>query len=138
MPTRPKVLEFDVAVAEDGTAQSALGGSRLAAEDEWKAEHLVLAGLVRCTLASLEHQIRRAGLEMTGSGSAHGLVTRRDEDGMYAFVEVDAAFDVELNPAPSADAARELVERAERGCFVANSLRVRPRARWVVNGEELA
>jgi organic hydroperoxide reductase OsmC/OhrA len=138
VPTRPKVLAFDVAVAEDGTARSALGGSPLAAEEEWKAEHLVLAGLVRCTLASLEHQTRRAGLEMTGSGSAHGVVTRRDEDGMYAFVEVEAAFDIALAPAPGAVSARELVEQAERGCFVANSLRVRTRARWVVNGEEIA
>ena len=117
MPTRPKVLEFDVAVAVNGTAHSALGGSGFEVGTDY---------------------CRRAGLEMTGSGSAHGVVTRRDEDGMYAFVEVDAAFDVELDPAPGADAARELVERAERGCFVANSLRVPTRARWVVNGEELA
>ena len=125
-------------VAEDGTARSGLGGSPLEAHDEWKAEHLVLVGLVRCTLSSLEYQVRRAGLHATSAGSAHGLVTQREEDGMYAFVEIAAAYEVSLEPAPGAEAARELLERAERGCFVANSLRVTPLARWVVNGEEIS
>jgi organic hydroperoxide reductase OsmC/OhrA len=138
VPARPKVLEFDVTVAEDGSARSGLGGSPLAAEDAWKAEHLVLAGLVRCTLASLDYHVRRADLDARGSGRAHGLVTQREDDGLYAFVEIDTALEVELEPPPGADAARELVAKAERGCFVANSLRVKPRYRWTVNGEEIA
>ena len=61
VPARPRVLEFDVSVDEDGAATSALGGSPLAKEDEWWAEHLVLAGLLRCTLASMGHAAHRAG-----------------------------------------------------------------------------
>jgi organic hydroperoxide reductase OsmC/OhrA len=138
VPTGPRVLEFDVTVADDGTARSGLGGSPIPAEDAWLAEHLVLAGLVRCTLASLDHHVREAGLAATGSGSAHGVITRREDDGLYGFVEIEASFAVDLEPALGTDDVRELIEKAERGCFVANSLRVRPRYSWTFNGEEMA
>ena len=138
VPKRPKVLEFDVAVAEDGTAQSGRGGHALPAEPEWQAEHLVLAGLVRCTLASLGYHVRRAELRATSSGRARGTVTQREDDGLYAFVEIDAAFEAQLEPPPEDVVVRDLVARAERGCFVANSLRVQPRYSWTVNGEEIA
>ncbi len=126
-----------MAVAEDGSARSGLGGPPIPVAEEWKAEHLVLAGLVRCTLASLGYHVRRAGLSVTSSGNAHGVVTQR-EDGVWGFVEIDAAFAVQLEPPPGADAARELIEKAERGCFVANSLQPRPRYRWSVDGKEIA
>jgi organic hydroperoxide reductase OsmC/OhrA len=138
MPARPRVLQFDVSIDRAGDARSALGGSALAREDEWWAEHLVLAGLVRCTLASMSYSAHRAGLEVTGAGSAHGKVTKRDGDGLYAFVEIETRLEVDLDPAPDASAVRQLVAWAERGCFVSNSLTARPRHRWVVNGEELA
>jgi hypothetical protein len=32
---------------------------------------------------------------------------------------------------------RDLLARAEHGCFVSNSLTTRPRHRWVVNGKEV-
>jgi organic hydroperoxide reductase OsmC/OhrA len=138
VPTRPKVLEFDVTVAEDGTARSGRPGAPLAALDGWEAEHFVLAGLVRCTLASLDYHVRRAELSATGSGRAHGLITQRPDDGLYAFVEIDASFEARVEPVPDATTVRDLVARAERGCFVANSLRVKPRYSWTVNGEEIA
>ena len=89
MATTVKTFEFDVSVETDRTARSSLGGGALALEPEWWAEHLLLAALVRCTLASLDHHARRAELAVSASGSAHGLVTRRDEDGLYALVDVD-------------------------------------------------
>jgi organic hydroperoxide reductase OsmC/OhrA len=138
MPARPRVLQFDVSIDRAGDARSALGGSALAREDEWWAEHLVLAGLVRCTLASMSYSAHRAGLEVAGAGSAHGKVTKRDGDGLYAFVDIETRLEVDLVPAPDASAVRQLVAWAERGCFVSNSLTARPRHRWVVNGEELA
>ena len=137
MPARPKVLEFDVSVDRAGDAHSALGGDPVPRRVEWWSEHLVLAGLVRCTLASLDHSARRAGIDSTGAGSAHGVVTRRDEDGLYAFVDIETTLDVELAPAPEAGALRELVDRAEYGCFVSNSLTAKPRHRWIVNGQEV-
>jgi organic hydroperoxide reductase OsmC/OhrA len=136
MPTRPRVLEFDVTVDRAGDAHSALGGSPLPREVEWWAEHLVLAGLVRCTLASMDYSARRAGLNSKGTGSAHGIVTKRD-DGLYAFVDIETTLEVDLAPVPEPVALQELVRRAERGCFVSNSLTAKPRHRWIVNGQEV-
>lgn len=137
MPTHPRVLEFDVTVDRAGDARSALGGSPLPREAEWWAEHVVLAGLVRCTLASMDYAARRAGCNVVSSGSAHGVVTKREEDGLYALVEIETILDVQLAPVPEADALRELVAKAEHGCFVSNSLTAKPKHRWLVNGNEV-
>lgn len=137
MPPRPRVLEFVVTVDRAGDARSALGGSPLPREVEWWAEHLVLAGLVRCTLASMDYSARRAGLNSKGVGSAHGTVTRREGDGLYAFVEIETTLEVDLAPAPEPTALRDLVAQAERGCFVSNSLTAKPKHRWIVNGQEV-
>jgi len=96
----------------------------------------VLAGLVRCTLASMDYAARRAGLNSLGVGSAHGVVTRR-EDGLHAFVAIETTLEVDLAPAPEPSTLRELVAKAEHGCFVSNSLTARPRHRWIVNGQEI-
>ena len=138
MPTTARVLEYDVTVDRDRTARSGRGGSPVLAEEMWAAEHLVLAGLVRCTLSSLDYSAGRAGLEVAASGRAHGAVTRRDEDGRYAFVRIDVHFELELDPAIDRDAVNDLVARAEKGCFVGNSLIARPGYEWTVNGEQLA
>jgi uncharacterized OsmC-like protein len=135
---KARVHEFDVTVDRDRVARSALGGSPLPREAEWWAEHYVLAGLVRCTLASMDHAARRAGSNCVASGSAHGVVTKREEDGRYALVEIDASFDVQLAPAPAPEDLPEIIDRAEAGCFVGNSLAVKPRYHWTINGEEIA
>jgi uncharacterized OsmC-like protein len=135
---RPRVHEFDVTVDRDRVARSALGGSPLPREAEWWAEHYVLAGLVRCTLASMDYAARRAGANCVGSGSAHGVVTRREEDGRYALVEIETSFDVQLAPAPAPGDLPAIIAKAEAGCFVGNSLAVKPRYRWIVNGEEVS
>jgi organic hydroperoxide reductase OsmC/OhrA len=137
MATTVRVLEFDVAVDRGRMASSGLRGSQIPREDEWSAEHLVLAGLVRCTLDSMDYTAHRAGLEVTGAGRAHGTVTKREEDGRYAFVEVESHLEIQLDPAPEPAVVRELVAKAERGCFVGNSLVAKPRYRWTVNGEEI-
>lgn len=137
MTTRPRVLAFAVSVDEHRVARSGLGGSPLPREAEWWAEHLVLAGLVRCTLQSLDHAARRAGVNCVASGAAHGVVTKREHDGLYAFVEIEATLEAQLAPAPEPAALAELLARAERGCFVGNSLAPKPRYRWIVNGEEI-
>ena len=138
MPTQPRVLQFDITVDRSGDAHSALGGSALPREAEWWAEHLVLAGLVRCTLASLDYSARRAGVDVVSSGSAHGVVTKRADDGLHALVEIETTLDVEVTPALDDDGLRGLLARAEHGCFVSNSLTARPRHRWIVNGEEMS
>lgn len=136
MSARPRVLEFDVTVDRDRVARSALGGTPFPREAEWWAEHLLLAGLVRCTLASMDYAARRAGMNSIGWGSAHGTVTKRDDDGLYGFVEIEATLEVQLAPAPDSATLPEVIAKAERGCFVGNSLAVKPRYRWIVNGQE--
>ena len=135
MPTHARVLTFDVSVDAERTAHSALGGDPIPADDAWWAEHLVLAGLARCTLTSLDYHAHRAELESVGSATAHGLVTKRESDERYAFVEVDVALDVRLAPEPGEDDVLELIAKAERDCFVGSSLTARPRYSWTVNGE---
>jgi organic hydroperoxide reductase OsmC/OhrA len=137
MPTKPRVLEFDVTVDKDRVARSGLGGSPVPREDEWWAEHIVLAGLVRCTLASMDYSARRAGFDAVGSGQAQGTVTKREEDGLYAFVDIQTRLEVDLAPAPGREALEELLAKAEHGCFVSNSLTSKPRHRWIVNGKEV-
>ena len=137
MAATPRVLEFDVSVDRDGTATSGRGGRRIEQDEAWLAEHLVLAGLVRCTLASLAHAAKRAEVEAAASGRAQGRVTKREDDGLYAFVEIEASYDVELSPPPTPEALAELLAWAERGCFVGNSLTARPSYRWRVNGKDV-
>jgi organic hydroperoxide reductase OsmC/OhrA len=137
MATTGRVYEFDVAVDRDGRATSGLGGPAISKNDEWWAEHLVLAGLVRCTLASLAHAAGRAEVEVAAAGRSHGVVAKRESDGLYALVEVESSFEVELSPSLDAEALTALLDRAERGCFVGNSLVAKPRYRWRVNGEDV-
>ncbi len=105
-------------------------------EEEWTPEHLVLAGLARCTLTSLRYHARRTDIEIRGSAGASGEVTQRDTDGRYAFVRIKVELDVTLDPTPAN--LRELLSKAERDCFVGASLTAKPRYRWTVNGEDVA
>jgi organic hydroperoxide reductase OsmC/OhrA len=107
------------------------------AEEDWTPEHLVLAGLARCTLTALDFHAKRAGIAVSGSASANGVVTKREEDGRYAFTDIDCALDVQLDPAPDAGRIRELVDLAERDCFIGASLTVQPHYEWRVNGEAM-
>ncbi len=137
MAVEPRVLEFEVSIDRHRSSRSALGGTAIAREEEWWPEHLVLAALVRCTLGSMDYSARRAGLEVVGSGRAHGTVTKRDADGLYAFVDIRSELTIELDPPPAREVVDELIEKAERGCFVSNSLTTAPRHHWTVNGEEV-
>jgi hypothetical protein len=64
-------------------------------------------------------------------------VTKRDEDGRYAFVEVACRLDVELEPLPDRETVEELVALAERDCFIGASLTAPPRYEWRVNGQNV-
>ncbi len=131
-----RTFTYAVSVDRDWTATSGEGGTPIPDEEAWSPEHLVLAGLARCTLTSLRFHAQQDGLELAGSADATGTVRRREPDGRYAFVEVALALDVTLEPAP--EHVRELLARAERDCFVGASLTVTPAYRWTVNGEEVA
>jgi uncharacterized OsmC-like protein len=127
-----KRFEYAVSLRRDGSVLVG-GGSALAPDDAWSPEHLVLAALARCTLKSLRHYAR--DMAVSGSAEASGLVTQREEDGRFALVQAEVAFDVELDRSLAPAELRGLLARAERGCFVGNSLRATPRYSWRVNGE---
>lgn len=135
MSAQAKSFSYAVSVDRDGAATSEKGGTPIPAEEAWTPEHLVLAGLARCTLTSLRYHADRNGIEVTGGADATGEVTARDTDGRYAFVRIKVTLDVTLDPTPPS--VRELVAKAERDCFVGASLTAKPRYRWTVNGEEL-
>lgn len=139
MTARARIFSYDVSLARGWAASSSLGGSTIPnEEEEWTPEHLVLAGLCRCILTSFRYHARRAGLEPATSASAHGMVTRRDEDGRFAFVEIRVTLDVAIETPPPSDNLREIVTKGERDCFVGASLTVKPDYTWTVNGEELS
>jgi len=135
---RAKVLDFAVALDAEGRL-SVEGSAPLPLPAEPTPEHLLLAALVRCSLASLGYHARRAGLEArVAAASASGRITKREQDGRYAFVEVECRLDVALDPPPGLEDARVLLAKAERDCFVGASLTARPRYAWRVNGADVA
>jgi organic hydroperoxide reductase OsmC/OhrA len=112
-------------------------GTQARADPGWTAEHLLLSALARCSLASLEYSAKRANVKGSGTAEAEGMVTRRDSDGRFAFVETRVALDVELDPPLEGGALAQLLERAERGCFIGASLAATPTYAWRVNGEQV-
>ena len=132
MSDEAKSFDYAVSLDETWDARSDRGGGVLAGAEEasWTPEHLVLAGLARCSLTSLRHHCVRAGIVLTSRASAHGTVTRRETDGMFAFVEIACEADVAFDPKPHDAAIAELLARAERDCFVGESLTAKPAYRW--------
>ena len=128
--------QFEYAASLDAEGRLLAGGeSPLVPGEPWTPEHLVLAGLMRCTLKSLNFHAEREGVSVRGGAAAEGVVAKREDDGRYAFVEIECGLDVELDPLPEGDGLVELLDLAERDCFVGASLRPSPRYEWRVNGE---
>jgi uncharacterized OsmC-like protein len=130
MAVRAKEFRYAVDLLEGGAVRTE-DGTSLGDTPEWTPEHLLLAGLVRCSVQSLRFHAQRGGIEVAGAtGSARGLVTKREGDERYALVEAEVALDVRLRPLPGEDALAELLAKAERDCFVGASLSVKPAYRW--------
>ena len=135
MAVRARTFTYAVSLDSGWTVTSSEGGTPIPLEEAWSPEHLVLAGLARCTLTSLRYHAQASGLDLSSSADANGTVTKRDSDDRYAFVQIGVELEVKLEPVP--EDVRELLARAERDCFVAASLTVKPDYRWIVNGEEV-
>ena len=133
---KAKEFRYAIGLGADGSVSTESGAS-LALGTEWTPEHLLLAGLVRCSLDSLRHHLGRVGIQLTSSiGGASAVVTRRESDGRYAVVEASVELSVQLEPEPAPDAIAELLAKAERDCFVGASLVAKPSYRWIVNGRQ--
>jgi organic hydroperoxide reductase OsmC/OhrA len=136
MARQAKEFRYEIGLDRAGRV-TADGVSPLELDDAWTPEHLLLAGLARCTLQSLRFHSEPLEIDFVASAAARGLVTRRPEDGRYAFVEIDVELELELEPAPPGDELAALLAKAERDCFVGASLEPSPRYRWTVNGQAL-
>ena len=133
MSARARTFDYAVDVDEAWAARSERGGTTIPADEEhWAPEHLVLAGLARCSLTSLRYHCRRAGVELSSRASARGTVTRREEDGRFAFVEIVVEADVAFEPRPDDATVADLLMRGERDCFVGASLTAQPTYAWRV------
>jgi organic hydroperoxide reductase OsmC/OhrA len=130
MPTQAKVLEYAVEV-DRGNRMTIPGGAQIEHAEGWSPDHLLLAALVRCSIDSFTYHARRAGHDVSASGSAHGKITKRDVDGRYAFVTIDVAIDAQLEP--RAGETDDLIAKAERDCFVGASLTIKPEYTWRVS-----
>jgi uncharacterized OsmC-like protein len=127
---RSRRFEYGLSLERNGRVTAA--GATLALPEAWSPEHLVLAGLVHCSLTSLRYHARRAGIEVDAEASARGVVTRRESDGRYGFVELECRFEVALVPKPGEREVADLLARAEHDCFVGASLQPPPRYVWDV------
>src|SRR6476469_6476258 len=130
MQAQAKVLEYAVEV-DRGNRMTIPGGAQIEHAEGWSPDHLLLAALVRCSIDSFTYHARRAGHDVSASGSAHGKITRRDTDGRYAFVTIEVAIDAQREP--RADDTDALVVKAERDCFVGASLTIKPEYTWRVS-----
>ena len=109
---RAKTFSYAVSLDRDWTGTSDRGGPPLPDEEGWTPEHLLLAGLARCTLTSLRYHAQPRGIGTTGAADARGTVTHRDEDGRYAFVDLEVELDVTFEPPPAERARAALEGRA--------------------------
>jgi organic hydroperoxide reductase OsmC/OhrA len=130
MSAQAKVLEYAVEV-DRGSRMTIPGGAQIDHAEGWSPDHLLLAALVRCSIDSFTYHARRAGHDVSASGSAHGKITKRDGDGRYAFVTIDVAIDAQLEP--RAGDTKDLIAKAERDCFVGASLTIKPEYTWRVS-----
>jgi organic hydroperoxide reductase OsmC/OhrA len=135
MPIRVKPREYAVSLDRSGVL-TAEGDEQLQTGGGWTPEHLLLAAVARCGVNSLAWFARKEGIEAEASATATGVIARRD-DARNAFVDIQCRLEVELAPPPADDEVRPLLTRAERGCFIGNSLSPHPRYSWVVNGKEI-
>jgi organic hydroperoxide reductase OsmC/OhrA len=128
--TAPKTFSYELEL--DGTGKMTVGDApAVEVPEAWMPDHLLLAAVHRCSIASLAFHAKRAGHGVAASGSAKGTVARRSSDGRFAFESIDLAIDVELTP-PTTE-PDDLFAKAERDCFVGASLRIKPAYEWRVS-----
>ena len=135
MAIRAKHFEYWVSLGDDGELSA--DGEPVQLGEDVSAEHLLLAGLARCSIQSLAYFARQRNVEVKASAYASGTVTRRNEDDRYGFTDIECRMDIELDGGLADDDLRSLLESAEWGCFVGASLNPAPRYAWRVNGRDL-
>jgi organic hydroperoxide reductase OsmC/OhrA len=135
MAVKAKELRFAVELTATEELREE-NGIALKTAAEWSPEHLVLAALIRCSLQSLRYHAKRDGFVVgAASGTARTLVTKRPGDVRYSMVEthLELSVAIDLDPGRAAELS-DLLEFAERDCFIGASLVHEPHTQWIVNG----
>jgi organic hydroperoxide reductase OsmC/OhrA len=132
---RAKHFEYWVAIDEAGSISA--DGSPIETGTDVSAEHLLLAGLARCSISSLAHFAGKRDISVSATAYASGTVTLRAEDDRYGFTDFECRIEVDLGEEVPEDELRQLLDSAEWGCFVGASLDPAPRYKWRVNGRDL-
>jgi organic hydroperoxide reductase OsmC/OhrA len=101
-------------------------------DTRWSPEHLFLASLSSCTMLSFLAHADHADVDVEEYTSAiEGTIMRRAEDGRYAFVFVRLRPRVVVGRGQRA-AARAIVGKAERDCFVSASTTAEIAVDWEI------
>jgi organic hydroperoxide reductase OsmC/OhrA len=101
-------------------------------DTRWSPEHLFLASLSSCTMLSFLSHADHADVDVEEYTSAiEGTIMRRAEDGRYAFVFVRLRPRVVVGRGQR-DAARAIVGKAERDCFVSASTTAEIAVDWEI------
>lgn len=129
MPTTPKTFSYELELDRAGRMTLA-GDAAVELPDAWQPDHLLLAAVLRCSIASLAFHAERAGHTIAAAGTAQGTVARRSSDGRFAFETIDLTIEVELSP--PTNEPDDLLAKAERDCFVGASLAIKPSYTWKV------
>jgi uncharacterized OsmC-like protein len=133
MAIKAREFRYAIDLAEGGGLRSE-DGTPLEVDPGWSPEHLLLAALVRCSLQSLRFHAGRGRIEVSDAhGSARALFTKPEGDDRYAGVEFELDLAVRLSPPPGEDGLANLLELAERDCFIGASLTAKPTYNWTVS-----
>jgi organic hydroperoxide reductase OsmC/OhrA len=125
----PAAKVFEYAAEVDRAGRMTIpGGAQIESPEGWSADHLLLAALIRCSIDSLVYHAHRAGHEVAAQGQAQGTITKPTPEERYAFVSIDVRIEAQLTP--RTNEVDDLVEKAERDCFVGASLNVKPSYDW--------
>jgi uncharacterized OsmC-like protein len=126
---RAKRFDYEISLLRDGRFSAE--DAAIEVPETWSPEHLVLGGLLDCSLTSLRYHALRLGVAVHAQGSARGVVTKRD-GGRYGFVKIEVRFEIALDPKPSDEEIAALFAKAERDCFIGASLTPAPSYVWDV------
>lgn len=96
------------------------------AGDQWSPEELLMASVSTCLVLSFRAIARASGLEWTRIDCVtEGKLDKVDRS--VKFTDMVTRVELTVTSDASVEAATEQLHKAERTCFVSNSLAIRPR-----------
>lgn len=127
-------FEYAVSVTSRGHAL-AENGSPAPRDLTWSPEHLLLESLIRCSIQSLTFHADRAGIAVSATGDARGVVERPKGEKRMRLAEIRCDLAVTFEPLPELETVEQLLADAEHDCFVGATLNAAINYGWQVNGE---